>query len=320
LGFRYKPLFDYKDKNVKKIGKMMIPRTMSLAIVQINLLVITVIASTLTSGSLAVFNFANNLQYFPIGIFGISFAVAAFPTLSMVAFDKKKLIENFSQTLRQILFFIIPSTVLLLTLRAQIIRVILGTGQFDWEDTILTIDTLGFFAVSLFAQAAIPLLIRVFYARHDSRRPFFIGLFAAAVNVFLSLWLARGLGVAGLALAFSVANIVNFIILWIVLHAELGRLDEFKILYSVVKFSIAALACGITVQGMKLAVWPFIDMAKTMGVFTQGAVAGLSGVIVYIVISWLLKSEELFNFWNGVKRRLPWSKIETGDQGEARGI
>jgi putative peptidoglycan lipid II flippase len=320
LGFRYKARFNYKDKNVRKIGRMMVPRTMSLGIVQINLLVITVIASTLKSGSLAVFNFANNLQYFPIGIFGISFAVAAFPTLSAIAFNKKKLVENFSHTLRQILFFVVPSTVLILTLRAQIIRVILGTGQFDWEDTILTMDTLGFFAISLFAQATIPLLIRMFYARHDSKRPFYIGLIAAIANVFLSLWLARNMGVAGLALAFSAANIINFIILWIVLRVEIGNMDETRILYSVVKFSIAALACGITVQGMKLVVWQFVDMTKTLGVFTQGAVAGISGIIVFIIISWLLKSEELFNFWNGVKRRLLYRKVETGDQGEARGI
>lgn len=320
LGFRYRRMFNYKDSNVRKIGRMMVPRTMSLAIVQINLLVITVIASTLPSGSLTVFNFANNLQYFPIGVFGISFALAAFPTLSAVAFDKKKLVENFSQTLRQILFFIVPSTVLLLTLRAQIVRVVFGRGLFGWEDTILTINTLGFFTLSLFAQASIPLLIRVFYARHNSKTPFYVGIITVIINVFLSLWLARALGVAGLALAFSVANIINFAILWMVLHAELGLLDEFKILRSVVKFSIAALACGVAVQGMKSAVWPFIDMTKTIGVFAQGAAAGLSGTIVYIIVSWLLKSEELFSFWNGVKRRLPWNKIETGDQGEARGI
>lgn len=320
LGFRYRRIFNYKDANVRKIGKMMVPRTMSLAIVQINLLVITVIASTLSSGSLTVFNFANNLQYFPIGVFGISFALAAFPTLSAVAFDKKKLIENFSQTLRQILFFIVPSTVLLLTLRAQIVRVVFGRGLFSWEDTVLTINTLGFFTLSLFAQASIPLLIRVFYARHNSKTPFYVGIFAVITNVFLSLWLGRELGVAGLALAFSIANIINFIILWMVLHAELGRLDEFKILRAVIKFSIAAIACGIAVQGAKVIVWPFIDMTKTMGVFTQGAAAGISGLFVYTVVSVLLKCEELSSFWNGLKRRLPWSKIETGDQGEARGI
>ncbi len=320
LGFLYKPLIDFKNKNVRKICVMMIPRTMSLAISQINLVVITIIASTLASGSLAVFNFANNLQSFPIGIFGISFAVAAFPTLAAIAFDKKKLIDNFSNIFRQILFFIVPATVLLLTLRAQIIRVILGTGHFNWEDTILTVNTLGFFTFSLFAQASIPLLIRVFYARHNSKTPFFIGLVSAFINVVLSLYFSRIYGVAGLALAFSIASIVNFALLWIVLHFELGNMDEIKIISSAIKFSAAALVAGIAVQAMKLLIWPLIDMTKVWGVFTQGFVAGISGILAYLAFCSLLKSEEFIYFWNAFKRRLPWKKVETGDQGEARGI
>jgi len=320
LGFKYKPLFDLKNKQIRKIGTMMIPRVMSLGISQINLLVITVIATTLAGGSLAVFNFANNLQSFPIGVIGISFAVAAFPMLSAHAFDREKLIYNFSNVFRQILFFIIPATVLLLTLRAQIIRVVLGTGKFDWSDTLLTMDTLGFFALSLFAQASLPLLVRVFYARHDSKTPFFIGLVSAVVNIILSYYFASIMGVSGLALAFSVANIVNFILLWIFLRAELHGLDEVRILNSSFKFSVAAIALGTTVQGMKLLVWPIIDMTRFWGVFAQGAAAGISGIFVYIAFCSLLKSEEFFSFWESVKRRLPWKKIETGDHGEARGI
>lgn len=339
LGFRYRPIIDFKNSNFRKIAIMMIPRTMSLGISQINLVVITVIASTLASGSLTVFNFANNLQFFPISIFGISFAVAAFPALAAVAFDKKKLADNFSNIFRQILFFIMPATVLFLTLRAQIIRVILGTGQFNWENTISTIDTLGFFIISLFAQAALPLLTRVFYARHNSKTPFYIGLATVAVNVALSLWLPKlyfcrevlagngeivsqclPLGVAGLALAFSIASILNFVLLWIALRVEVGNLGEAQILVSAIKFSAAAVAAGLTVQGMKLVVWPYVDMTKVWGVFAQGFIAGTAGILVYLAFCSLFKSEELFAFWESFKRRVSWKKIDTGDQTEARGV
>lgn len=320
LGFKYRPIADFKNKQIKEIFTLMLPRTMSLAISQINLVVITVIASTLASGSLSVFNFANNLQSFPVGIFGISFAVAAFPSFSQSAFHKKKLAESFSSVFRQILFFIVPSTVLLLTLRAQIIRVILGTGSFDWQDTVLTIDTLGFFTMSLFAQAGIPLLVRLFYARHNSKTPFFVGLISAALNVFLSIIFTKEYGVAGLALAFSIANIVNFILLWVIIRIELGYMDESRILISGIKFSAAALACGIAIQGMKIAIWPFVDMTKMLGVLTQGFSAGFCGIIVYLLLCYVLKSEELNNFIISIKRRLPFRKVETGDQGEARGI
>ncbi len=320
LGFKYTPKLDLKNKHIRKIGTMMIPRTLSLAISQLNLVVITIIASTLAEGSLAVFNFANNLQSFPIGIFGISFAVAAFPTLSAVATNKNKLVRNFSSVFRQILFFIMPATVLLLTLRAQIIRVILGTGQFDWEDTILTIQTLGFFSISLFAQATLPLLVRMFYARHNSRTPFFAGLVAVILNILFSWHFSRLFGVAGLALAFSLSNIANFLFLWILLKFELGDMDEIRVLISVGKFSLASLATGMVVQGVKLLVWHFVDMSKLWGVLTQGLIAGLAGIITYVIFGYLLGSEELFSFWRSLKKRLSFRKVEIGDQGEVRGI
>jgi len=304
LDFKYTFKIDLKNKNTIKVGIMMIPRVMALAINQINLLVITVIASKLTSGSLAIFNLANNLGSFPVGVFGISFAVAVFPTLSLVAFDKKKLIENFSITIRQILFFIIPTTVLLITLRAQIIRVILGTGQFNWNDTVLTIDVLGFFALSLFAQAIIPLLVRVFYARHNSYYPFLIGLVTAIINVILSLYFSSFMGVSGLALAFSISAIFNFIFLWLTIRFSIGFMDEEKILFSTLKFVLAAVFCGATVQGMKLLIHPYINMTKFWGVFIQGAFAGLVGIFIYLAVCFLLKSEEFMHFYSSLKRRL----------------
>ena len=320
LGFRYLPVIDLKCRNLRQIAVMMVPRALGLATTQINFVVMTIVASTLQSGSLAIFNFANNLQSFPIGIFGVSFAVAAFPAFSAMAFDKEKLVVNFSRVFRQVLFFIIPATILILTLRAQIIRVVLGTGQFGWEDTILTINTLGYFTISLFAQAGLPLLVRVFYARHNAKMPFYIGLLSVILNVVLAWYLAAAFGVAGLALAFSLASIFNFFLLWLILRFELGNLDEARILVSAVKFCAAAILAGLAVQGMKFVVWPYIDMSRLWGVLAQGLAAGLTGILVYLALCFLLKSEEFYDFWAAVKRRWPHKKIETGDQGEARGI
>lgn len=325
LGFKWKFFINLRDKNLLKIFKMMIPRTLSLAISQINLLVVTIIASTLTAGSLTVFNFANNLQSFPIGIFGISFAVAAFPALSSAAFNNKKLIKSFSYTLRQILFFIIPSTILLITLRAQIVRVIYGSGAFSWTDTVLTIDALGFFALSLFAQATIPLLTRVFYARHNSKVPFYIGLIVVVVNIFLSLFLGKRMGVAGLALAFSLASILNFMILWLWLYFEIGDLDQKKIINSVIKFSIAGLVAGFVVQAGKSLVWPLINMTKFLGVLIQGMFAGLLGLGIYFLLCYLMKSEEMLELIEVIKKKLPFSKKtkkidDIPDQSEVRGL
>ncbi len=305
LGFRYKFFIDFKDKEIRKIAKMMVPRTMSLGIVQLNWIVITIIASTLASGSLTIFNLANDFYFLPIGVFGVSFAIAAFPTMAMVADDTKKLVASFSSTIRQILFFIVPSTVFLMTLRVQIVRTILGWGKFSWEDTILTSDALGLFAISLFAQATLPLLARTFYAKEDSKTPFIIGLISALTNIFLSLYLSKLYGVRGLALAFSLASIVNFSLLWITLHIRLDNIDEKRIINSLIKFSLAGVLCGFVTQGVKTLMGNIVDMNRFWGVASQGFVAGLVGFSVYIFICYLLKSEEMLKFWESLRRKLP---------------
>jgi len=319
LGYNHNWKIDWKDLATRRIGRLMIPRTMSLAITQIDLLVTTIIASGLAAGSLSIFNLANNLQSFPVGIFGVSFAIAAFPILAQSAFDLKKLEASFSSTLRQILFFVIPATVFLITLRAQIIRVILGTGAFNWQDTILSMNTLAFFAISLFAQASIPLLVRVFYARHNSKTPFYLGIFTVAADVILCLLFSRTMGVAGLALAYSISSILNFILLWGWLHFKVGDLGIAKISLAALKFSASAVGAGMVIQLMKIVVWPFIDMTTFLGVFIQLGVSATFGVLTYGLLCYLFGSEELLTFLAVIRRRLPFKKLSVDDSSEARG-
>ena len=321
IGFHYQKILDWKDKGLRTMYRMMTARTLGLAITQINLTVVTIIASTLPSGSLSVFNLANNLQSFPVGIFGISFAVAVFPILS-AALTPEAFVSRFSKTFRQIMFCIIPATVGLVILRAQIVRVILGAGNFTWQDTILTVDTVGFFAISLFAQALIPLLTRGFYSKHDSRTPFFIGLFSDGLNVGLALWLSRQFGVAGLALAFSLSTMLNFLLLFFVLRHRVGGLDEKRLLISTAKCTAAGLAMAVSIQAMKLLVWPYVNMTKVWGILVQGSLAGLFGLVVYAAVCSLLKSEEFAELWQAVKIRLLDSirGLKSDDQSEVRGI
>lgn len=318
LGFNYRLFISWRDKNLRKLARMMLPRTMSLAISQVNLVVITVIASGLSAGSLSAFTFANNLQSFPVGIFGISFAIAAFPVLSEQADNYKKLAAHFSQTIRQILFFVIPATILIIALRAQIIRVVYGAGNFDWRSTIMTMDALGFFAISLFAQASIPLLTRVYYAKHNSHTPFYFGLVSILLNIILSFYLGGIMGVAGLALAFSIASIINLILLWAWLYVKVGPLDLAHIAKSSLKFIFAAIAAGLSVQIMKTLVWPFIDMTKFSGVFIQLSTSFVAGVLVYALFCYLLGSEEYRHFVKVLKKKMPFKKVAIEDQGEAR--
>jgi putative peptidoglycan lipid II flippase len=273
------------------------------------------------SGSLAVFNLANNLQSFPVGIFGLSFAIAAFPAIAASAFDKDRLVYYFSKTLRQIFYFIIPSTVVLILLRAQIVRLVLGSGKFDWNDTILTMNTLTFFALSLFAQATIPLLVRFYYARHDSRTPLYLGLIASAVNIVLNYYLVHSsLGVAALALSFSLSSIVQFALLFIFLRIELGSLDEGLLFKSIGKMLLAASAAGLVIQLMKTWLGFSLEISFGWQLLLQFVLPASTGLAVYGIVTYWLKSPEILNLLKHVQGRLPWRQVGASDQGEARGI
>ncbi len=303
LGYNYQWIIDLTNKGFLRMVRVIMPRMLGLVTNQINLLIITIIGSTLASGSITVFNLANNIQSFPLGLFAVSFATAAFPTLSELANKKKEFIQAFSLSLRQILFFIIPSAMLLIILRAQIVRAVLGSGLFDWEDTVLTLETLSLFAISLFAQGLIMLLARAFYAFNDSKTPFFIGLVTAFSNIILSLMMVEPLGVAGLALAFSLASILNFFLLWLALHYKLGNLDGKKIIISSTKIVASTFMLAITAQAAKYLVEPVFGTTTFIGVTAQGSIAALSGLIVYLVVCWLMKSEELDSFISSFKKK-----------------
>jgi len=306
LGYRHQWIFDLKNRDVRKILRMMVPRTLGLAVTQFNLVIITIIASTLEQGSLAVFNFANNLQSVPIGLFGIAFAIASFPTLSQYA-DKEKWQEfahTFSSTARQILFFVIPVSVLFFIFRAQIVRLVLGRGAFDWQDTILTFTALGIFSISLFAQSLIPLLARTFYSVHDTKTPFFTAAISMIINAVLSFVLAERFGLLGLVSAFTISSILQLIILWIALYAKIGILYMGKLLYAVGKILVATFFMGIAAQGAKYYIGAFGDINTFVEILMQTVAAGAVGLAVFIAISTYLKNEEILVFRAAINRRL----------------
>lgn len=325
LGFRhhFREAKYFSDPNLRKVLTLMIPRTLGIAISQINLLVITIFASTLATGSLAIFNFAQNIQSVPLGLVGISFSIAVFPVLSAYAAkdDTKNFVESFSETFRQILFFVIPMSIFMLLLRAQIVRVVLGAGKFDWEDTTLTFQVLGIFMLSLFAQSVIPLLARAFYAMHNTKTPFYIALFSEAVNIIAVLLLLPRFQVLGLAMAFSLASIFQMLFLLFALRLKFENLDDKRILNSLFKVSLASFVAGIFIQFTKVIVSGVVNMDTFLGVFTQMAMASFIGIGVFSGICEIVRLEEYLIFKQSITKRLWRGKKEiVEDTSDVSGI
>ncbi len=317
VGFNWKPILSIYHRGIRKIVKLMAPRTLGLAGFQINFLVITAIASTLAAGSISIFNLANNLQYVPVGVFGIAFATAAFPNLvKSFTFRRKKLFsKNFSSTFSQILFLIIPLSVLFFLLRAQIVRVILGAGEFGWADTRLTAAALGIFSLSIFAQSLIPLVSRAFYAFQNTKIPVIVSLISIILNILLSYLLVwsltnfdnfthllskilklegvQGVVVLGLPLAFSIASIINFLILLKVFSQKISWWHPEDILKSFLKICLASLLMGFVVYNLLYVLDLFLDTHTFIGIFLQAGLAAISGILIYFLTMILLKSKEL---------------------------
>ncbi|MBI2635678.1 MAG: murein biosynthesis integral membrane protein MurJ [Parcubacteria group bacterium] len=334
IGFRPFKGLNLKDAGLIKTAKLWLPRTVSLAALQVNSIVMTAIASVISTGSIAIFNFADNLRFVPIGIFGVAFSTAAFPAMSIAYAQGKKdlFLKRFSLAVRQTLFIIIPLSLLFFVFRAQIVRIILGTGQFDWDATRLTAAVLGLFSFGIFAAALLPLFTRAFFVFHNTKTPVFINVVSMAVSVFLSFLFViafikipllgnilasflkvgniSGAAILGLPLAITTASIINIIWHWIDLKRHVGDFGISEIKKSVFKIIIAS-AVSIILAYAGLNIFNNIFNTGTVfGLFFQTFGAFIMAVSGYLVTAFILKSEEMLMLnmpatllnWHGIKK------------------
>jgi putative peptidoglycan lipid II flippase len=302
FGFSWRPQWAVKDEGVKKVGQLFLPRIVGMDISYVNLIIVSVVGSVLTAGSIAAFNFANNIQAVALGIFALSTIVVVFPLLSEQY--SKADIEGFIGTIQQsairIMFFIIPITIMILLFRAHAVRLLLGYGKCDWSCTILTFNTLGVLAFSLIAQSLTPLFARAFYARQNTRTPVAIGLIAMVVNAAFSYWLAQALGVVGIALGFMIASFVNCVLLFSALHRSLAKeaapkilqLFSYGLVRAAVKIIIASIGMGAVSYLLLYLIGPLFNTHTVIGLFLQAAVSGSGGILVFLIIGYYLGLRE----------------------------
>lgn len=316
-GFRYQPSFDYKHEGVQKTIKLMAPRSLGLGAGQLNTIAITAVASTLMSGSVAIFNLANNLSAILVNTVAVSLSTAVFPSMSMAFLqaEEEKFLQKFSNVFRQTIFLIIPISFLILILRAQIVRVILGAGKFDWVDTRLTIACLGIFSASLFAQGLIFILSKTFYASHNTKIPAVISGLTVAFNIVFSLFLVwlinfsvefsifmqmffrlegvKNLAVVCLALSYSISVILQVSLLLYMLYKKFPNLKIKEISDSLQKIIIASVIMALSTFLIRQWLGSSVSLQTFWGVFLQLTLSGIAGVIIYTAATFFLKSQEL---------------------------
>ncbi len=274
---------------VRRMLRLMIPRTAGLAVTQINLVIILFFASSLADGSVSIFNLAGNLQSFPLGLIGVSFAIAAFPALSQAIGAKREDVfqETLHQAARRILYFILPLCVLFLVLRAQIVRVVLGDGRFDWNDTQLTLEVFALLTFALPAQALSQLFTRAFYALQEAWLPFLVACVSELVTVVVAWSTYRSFGVHGLAWAIVAGSSANVLLLLILLSRKKQlRIWSTSFVRFVMTMIFALGLQALVTFGMRHAIGFWLTpLTHSWAVLLQGAVAGIAGGIIFFGVT-----------------------------------
>ncbi|HEY7729156.1 MAG TPA: murein biosynthesis integral membrane protein MurJ [Candidatus Eisenbacteria bacterium] len=294
LGFRWRPIVSFRDPGVLRITALMAPAAVGLAATQVNIFVNTLLASLLRQGSVSWLNYAYRLMQLPIGLFGVAIATVTLAEVSRHAArkDMAELKRTLSFSLRFVFFLTLPATLLLVALAQPIVALLYQHGRFGPEDTIQTAQALWAYAVGLAAFSAVRVLVPVCYSLGMTRLPVTVSFITIAANVVLNFALMVPLQHRGLALATSIASVLNFILLFEVLRRKIGRLGGAGIARSAGKILAAS---GIAAAAGYFAASSVGHALGSEGLLERVSIVGaglLAGLLTYLAACVALRIEE----------------------------
>lgn len=274
--------YQWTDRMTELI-KLMVPRFFSVSVQQAQILILTVLLSLHGTGKVSAFYYAHNVQSVPLGLIGISFSFVVFPILARAYQEKKFDVfsEHVHRNIQLMFFFLIPIVALFLVLRTHTVRLILGTGAFDWEATVFTAQTLGILAIALVPQSLTPLFTKSFFARGDTKTPFYVAAITTTVSVVGMYFGHKWFGYFGIVGGFATATWVELIAYYILLKKHIPNVcasvgAAFKNAFAA--GAVTAFATYFALHGID----SFIVNETFWGLFLQTGFAGLSGVIAWL--------------------------------------
>ncbi len=327
---------------VKQVMLLSIPRTLAMSLTNLTMLMMSAAASLLVAGSISIFQFSYNIETVPLMIIGISYAVAAFPTMARLFMEgkKKEFVDVIHRATRNIFFLSVPAALLIIVLRAQLVRILLGTGAFSWNDTRLVAASVALFCLSVTAQCMILLLVRGFYAAGNTKTPLVVNAYSVLITAFslgalllcyrefpmfkdfledlLRIDGAAGTSVVLLPLAFSIGQIANALFLWRKFHAHLeGHKIETADLGRALFHTIGAgIIAGASAYGMLILLGTGVDQERFLGILIQGTVAGIVGIAMYGITLMAMRNDDIVLFIQTVRSKFWKQKPITVEQPE----
>lgn len=313
MGFRYRLNFNYKNPHFQKMFRIMIPRTLSLGVTQIEFSSDLFISSFLQAGRYTIFNYGIVLMSLPIRLFAASIGQASLPTLSSLFSENK--IKEFSDILktsiRQIFFFVIPMTVLIVVLRVPFVRIAFGAKIFSWDATVLTGQVLAALSLGILGQSATQILLRAFYAVKNTKTPLYLSLISVFANVVCSLFFVFILkfNIVGLALSTSFSSFLLAILLYIYLVKNKIFINSHDMYRDATKMILSGLIMAVlTYLPMKILDRLVFDTTRTIGLIVLTGTVSLWGGFIYFLCAWIFNIEELKIFVAFLLRGGSWRK------------
>lgn len=332
VGFKFQLAFTRTIlDSIKKIGHMMWPRAISVVIYNSSIIVIGAFISLLPNPASmnTIFDLAKTLAFAPVVLFGNAIAQAAFPMLSR----EKDRLEDFKATFinsfNQMLYLVLPISVLILILRIPLVRLVYGAPKLDWPSTVLTGDTLKFFALSIFAQALITLILRGFYALHDTKTPLIVTalsnlFFIIFAYFFVFIWKIRidqmDSGVEGLAIAFTITSIIQLIALFLLLDRKVGGFHKRTLFIPWLKIFVSSFFTAFALYiPIKLLDQLVFDTTRTINLIFLTGISAFAGLSLYLFLTWFLDVKEAKTYLLALKKVGNWREVHSKIQ-EIRGV
>lgn len=336
VGLFPKLSFPVKLSFIKNIVLTSLPRTITVSSNEIAELFLISFASMFVPGSVAVFNFSFNLQSVPFSIIGVSYSLAAFPTLTRLfsSGNKEEFVGQMISSSRHIVFWSVPISVLFVVLRAQIVRTILGSGRFNWSDTRLTAAALALFTISLLAQNLVALFVRSYYSQGKTKTPLIMNIISAFLLVYISYNLVYifqtssffryfiesilkvsdipGTAVLMLPLGYSIGLFINLIIHWLGFHFHFPKFSRpvTRTLFEV--FGSSTIMGYVTYKCLEF-FGSRLDLNTLLGIFLQGFFSGIIGIFTGVVVLYFLGSQELSEVWSTLHKKIWKAKVVSPD-------
>jgi putative peptidoglycan lipid II flippase len=297
VGQRYDLSLSISHPGVRRVAWLMAPRTLGLAAVQINFLASTLLATGQPEGSVTAYNYGFQLMQVPVGVVGVSVAIAIFPRLSRdAALDRiNDVRHDLSTAMRVLLFVALPLTAVMTVLREPLTAVFFQYGLFSAQSTDRTAVALFYFTLGLAAQVLVPILARAFYALQDTRTPVLWAIVAVALNVPLMAWLVGPMGVGGLALALSITASLEVLGLLWALRSRLRGLDGGAILSSLARSTAAAAVAAVVMFAALQLTDAFLPglLDHALGRLVVLLVLSAAGGAVFLAVAAVLRSPEI---------------------------